>query len=184
MKTPFARFLLARRSGFGALHPLATLFLFLLLTACHQEKPVTPSRDRQPPDPAQYSTMRISFHSLEGEWLLTNYKLKPLPQDLQNQATLILKKQTDERMQIGGRSFVNLYGGSFSLDETKGLLVSAEPVMQTLIGGSPQQMEAEGRHLNDLEKVQYFEIDSDGRLNLYIGKKDHPATEVMICTKK
>lgn len=152
----------------------------LALMGCTQNQ-VDPA-DQAPS--ATIQAMRASFGSLEGNWLLSNYKHSPLPASQQNRATLVLTKQADDALQLGGRSFINHYGGSFSLDETKGLLVSTDPLISTKMGGSTEDMQAEITYYNLLTKVTYFELTSDGQLVLYTGPKEARDTEVLYFTKK
>ncbi|WP_158600353.1 META domain-containing protein [Fibrisoma montanum] len=161
-------------------YSLTALLVAGMLWACNKNDTVAPSSV----DTVALKNMRASFNALEGEWLLTNFRRTPLTPDLQNKATLILTKKAEDALQIGGRSFVNWYGGSFRLDETKGLVVSTEPIISTLMAGTPEQMDAESRHVNGLEQITYFELTADNQLNLYLGDRNDPATEVIICTKK
>ncbi|UHG93140.1 META domain-containing protein [Spirosoma oryzicola] len=129
-------------------------------------------------------TMRASFGSLAGEWVLTNYKNQPLPPTLQSRTTLVLKKESNDNLTVGGQSFVNYYGGSFLLDETKGLIVSAQGIYSTKIGGSPEAMQAENDYYINLGKATYFEFDQHGQLRLYTGPKEDASTELLYFTKK
>jgi heat shock protein HslJ len=128
--------------------------------------------------------MRASFNSLEGEWELTDFKKASLTPDLKNKATLTLTKRSEDLLQMSGRSFVNWYGGSFRLDETKGLIVSTGPMVSTEIGAAPELMEAETRHLYGLEKAIAFELTTSSQLKLYLGEKTSESTEVMIFNRK
>lgn len=144
----------------------------------------TATVDPDSPAPAtSLQTMRSSFGSLEGDWVLTNYKNNPLPTALQNRATLVLKKENTDRLDVGGRSFINHYGGSFSLDETKGLVVSTDGLFSTKMGGSPEAMQAENAYYAHLEKATYFELADNGQLLLYAGPKDDTRTEVLYFTR-
>lgn len=168
-------------------HSIAALFLSTTLWSCSQEPEITPA-----PDPLQaavseadYRSMRTSFSSLEGEWLLTTYENAPLPSKHQNKATLTLTKQSADLMQMVGQSFVNEFGGRFSLDETSGLIVlKDEGIIQMLMAASEELMQAESRYINGLTKATYFELTNNDQLRLYLGDKGNPATEVMILTKK
>lgn len=165
-----------------AVRALSGLLLLGSLAACTRDNAdPTPSTSGQV---ATYQAMRTSFNSIEGEWLLTNYQNTPLPASLQNKATLSFTKQSAEVMRMGGRSFVNFYGGSFRLDETKGLIIAKDPINQTLIGASTELLEAESRHLDGLSKATSFELAQNGQLRLYLGDKGNAATEVMIYTRK
>ena len=85
---------------------------------------------------------------------------------------------------MGGVGFANHYGGTFRLDEEKGLVVLTVPIVQTLIGGSEEQMKAEGQLLDALSKAKTFELTGSGQLKIYSGEKGNPATEVMVFSKK
>ncbi len=170
--------------GFPLTYAATALLLMVTAWACNQNGAAAPRQSEKTVDPAAYSSMRASFNSLEGEWLLTTYQHAPLPVEQQNKASLVLKKQSPDAMQMGGKSFVNWYGGTFRLDETEGLIVSAEPIIQTFIAGPPQLTEAETRHIDGLSKVYYFELDTNQQLKLYLGEKSNPATEVMVYTRK
>lgn len=159
--------------------------LFTLLTAFScQQQPATPTPDSSTVSAAEYQAMRVSFTALEGDWWLTTYQNAPLPQHLQNKAWLSLEKQSADVLRMGGVGFPNYYGGTFRLDEAKGLVVLSDRINQTLIGGSEEQMKAEGRFLDALSKAKTFELTDTGQLKIYSGEKGNPATEVIVFTKK
>lgn len=167
-------------------HSFTMFTLLATLWACGQDAEITPTPDesKNTISAAEYQAMRTSFNSLEGEWLLTAYQNATLPQHLQNKSSLHLVKKSADVLQMGGTSFINHYGGQFTLDETKGLVVLKEPIMQTLIGASEELLQAETQFLNGLEKVTSFELTDAGQLKLYQGEKGNPTTEVMIFVKK
>ncbi|GAB3717148.1 hypothetical protein GCM10027592_59050 [Spirosoma flavus] len=156
-----------------------TAALGLSLFACNQSN-VQP--DQTSPAPT-IQAMRASMSSLEGNWVLTNYKNDPLASAQQNRATLSFQNQTGDEMQIGGRSFINHYGGTFEVDEQKGLIVSTDDIISTLMGGSEADMNAENKYLDRLSKAKFFELSGTNQLTLYVGTKDSP-TEVMYFTRK
>ncbi|QHV96724.1 META domain-containing protein [Spirosoma endbachense] len=158
--------------------------LAVLVGLCSFSCTKTPVDSDNPTPSAGLQAMRASFGSLAGEWVLTNYKNQPLAPTLQNRATLVLKKQTDETLEAGGRSFVNYYGGSFSLDESKGLVISTNGLISTKMAGSAEDMQAETTYYNNLEKAIYFELANTGQLLLYIGPKGDASTEVLYFSKK
>ncbi len=160
-----------------------TLFTLLTAFAC-QEQSASPTRDSATVSAAEYRAMRVSFSALEGDWLLTTYQNTPLPQHLQNKAWLKLEKQSADLLRMGGVGFVNHYGGTFQLDEAKGLIVLTEGIGQTLIGGPDEQANAETRYLDELGKARTFELTDTGQLKIYAGEKDNAATEVLVFTKK
>ena len=144
---------------------------------CSQD-PTMP--DVKPIDPAvSIKMMRTSLSSLEGTWLFTNYKNEALAPALQNRATLTFKDQIDKGMQVGGRSFINHYGGTFEVDDQKGLLVSTDAIFATRMGGSEADLKAESKYLDRLSKATFFELSGANELRLYIGPKESPSTEVM-----
>ncbi|GAB3643340.1 META domain-containing protein [Spirosoma arcticum] len=156
----------------------------LLTTYACQEQSATPSPDSSTISAADYRAMRVSFTALEGDWWLTTYQNASLPQHLQNKAWLRLTKESADVLRMGGVGFPNHYGGTFRLDEAKGLVVLTDPIFQTLIGGSEEQMKAEGRFLDALSKAKTFELTDNGQLKIYTGEKGNPATEVLVFTKK
>lgn len=162
-----------------------TLALGSLLTtfAC-QEQSAAPSPNSSTVSAADYRAMRVSFTALEGEWWLTNYQNTPLPQHLQNKAWLKLTKESADVLRMGGIGFVNHYGGTFRLDEAKGLIVLTDGVGQTLIAGPDEQANAETRYLDELSKARTFELTNSGQLKIYAGDKSNPATQVLVFTKK
>lgn len=167
-------------------YSLALCTLLTTLMACSQDGQNSPSPNGSNAtiSAADYRTMRISFTALEGDWWLTTYQNLPLPQPLQNKAWLRLEKQSTDVLRMGGVGFPNHYGGTFRLDEAKGLVVLTDPIFQTLIGGSEEQKKAEGRFLNALSKAKTFELTDNGQLKIYSGEKGNSATEVMVFTKK
>ncbi|MBD2702170.1 META domain-containing protein [Spirosoma sp. BT702] len=158
---------------------LLTAALGLSQFACNQSN-VQP--DQTAPAPT-IQAMRASMSSLAGDWMLTNYKNDPLTPSLQNRATLSFQNLAGDEMQIGGRSFINHYGGKFEVDEQKGLIVSTDDIISTLMGGSEADMNAESKYLDRLPKAKFFELTGTNQLTLYVGSKDNP-TEVMYFTRK
>jgi heat shock protein HslJ len=157
-----------------------TAVLALSLFGCNPEHV-----DNVTPAPAaSIQSMRASLNALEGNWVLTNYKNDPLEPAQQNRATLALSKQTDGSLRIGGRSFINLYGGTFAVDEQKGLIISTNDIISTLVGGSQADMEAEKEYLDRLSKATYFELSGANQLQIFDGQKDAPGTEVLYFTRK
>ena len=156
----------------------------LLTTLACQQPSATPTPDSATISKAEYRTMRVSFTALEGDWWLTTYQNTPLPQHLQNKAWLRLTNESANVLRMGGVAFPNHYGGTFRLDEARGLIVLTDPIGQTLIGGSEEQMKAESRFLDALSKAKTFEITDSGQLKIYAGDKGDPATEVLFFTKK
>ncbi|GAB2791751.1 hypothetical protein GCM10027275_40750 [Rhabdobacter roseus] len=152
--------------------------LVLFLSSCQDKEP-TPSAM----SPERIQAMRTSFQTLEGQWVLKNFEKNPLPSSLENKATLIFEKQSDNTYQLGGRSFVNWFGGTFTLDEEKGLLVAHNNVISTLIGGPPAESQAESRYYEALQKAQFFELTDNGTLKIYAGEPGKASTEVMIFVK-
>ncbi len=159
------------------------LCTFLTTFAC-REQSATPTPDSSTISAADYRAMRVSFSSLEGDWWLTTYQNAPLPQHLQNKAWLRLEKQSADMLRMGGIGFPNHFGGTFRLDETKGLVVLTDGIVQTLIAGSEEQMKAEARYFDKLQKAKSFEVTANGQLKIYSGDKGNPATEVIVFTKK
>ncbi|HLL94217.1 MAG TPA: META domain-containing protein [Spirosoma sp.] len=134
----------------------------------------------QPTDAAlTIKMMRTSLRSLEGNWLFTNYKNEALAPVLQNRPTLSFQDQTEKVMRVGGRSFINYYGGTFEVDDQKGLLVLTDAVFATRMGGSEADLKAESKYLDRLSKATFFELSGANELRLYIGPKESPSTEVM-----
>lgn len=156
---------------------------FLTTLAC-REQSATPTPDSSTISAADYRAMRVSFTSLEGDWWLTTYQNAPLPQNLQNKAWLRLEKQSADVLRMGGIGFPNHFGGTFRLDETKGLVVLTDGIIQTLIGASEEQTKAEARYFDELRKAKSFELTTNGQLKIYAGDKGNPATEVLVFTKK
>ncbi len=156
----------------------------LLTTFACQEQSATPTPNSSTISAAEYRAMRVSFSALEGDWLLTTYQNTPLPQHLQNKAWLRLAKESADVLQMGGVGFVNHYGGTFRLDEAKGLIVLTDGIGQTLIGGPDEQAKAETHFFEELGKAKTFELTDTGQLKIYSGEKGNPATEVLVFTKK
>ncbi|GAB3997640.1 hypothetical protein GCM10028807_43190 [Spirosoma daeguense] len=155
------------------------VFLGIELLACNQNNVV--------PDPtpssANVQAMRASMSSLEGNWVLTNYKNNPLPSALQNRATLVFQDKSGDSIRVGGRSFINHYGGKFEINEQKGLIVSTTDFISTMMGGSDEDMRAETQFIERLSKATFFELPSSNQLQLYLGSKDKPS-EIMYFTRK
>ncbi|GAB3948151.1 hypothetical protein GCM10028805_21820 [Spirosoma harenae] len=158
---------------------LLSAIIGLSLFACNQ----TSVEPDSTPSTATIQSMRASLSSLEGNWVLTNYKNNPLASALQNRATLSFQDQPGDVMLVGGRSFINHYGGKFEIDEQKGLIVKTDDIISTLMGGSETDMNAESQYMDRLSKVTFFEIPSSNQLQLYVGQKNSP-TEVMYFTRK
>lgn len=156
----------------------------LLTTFACQEQSVTPTPNSSTITAAEYGAMRVSFSALEGDWWLTTYQNTPLPQNLQNKAWLKLTKESSDILRMGGVGFVNHYGGTFRLDEAKGLIVLTDGVGQTLIAGPDEQAKAETRYFDELSKAKTFELTDSGQLKIYSGDKGNPATEVLVFTRK
>ena len=153
--------------------------LGLGLLACSQNNVV--------PDPtpssANVQAMRASMSSLEGNWVLTQYKSGSLPSSLQNRATLVFQDRSGDSIRVGGRSFINHYGGKFEINEQKGLIVSTDAFISTLMGGSDEDMRAEVQFMERLSKATLFELPSSNQLQLYLGSKENPS-EIMYFARK
>ena len=161
-----------------------SFFTLLTAFAC-QEQPPTPTPDSSTISAADYRAMRVSFNSLEGDWLLTTYQNAPLPQHLQNKALLRLAKESSEILKMVGNSFVNGYGGTARLDEEKGLVIVTDGIVQQLVASTNDELnKAEVHYFEELAKAKTFELTDSGQLKIYSGERGNPTTEVLIFTKK
>lgn len=161
-----------------------SLFTLLTAFAC-QEQSATPTPNSSTISAAEYGAMRVSFNALEGDWLLTTYQNAPLPQELQNKASLQLTKQSADVLKMVGTSFVNGYGGTARLDEEKGLIIVTDGIIRQLVASTNDELnKAEARYFNYLSKARTFELTSSGQLKIYSGEKGNTDTEVLLFTKK
>ncbi|WP_428662804.1 META domain-containing protein [Runella sp.] len=158
---------------------LIPILCLLMVSACKES-----SVDTDTPKTEQIARMKAAFGSLDGtEWLLKDYATHPLLTNLKNTASLKFVKQSDNSYQLTGRSFVNLYGGEFSLDEEKGLIVKKDHLMTTEMAGPSDNMKAEDTYYRNLYNASFYEMRGN-ELWLYIGQNTDPAEEVMYFVKK
>jgi len=182
MKTQLASF---SRMTTRLAYSLTAFALATLLWACGQDSASTPTPTQNTITAAQYQQMRASFNGLEGDWSLTTYQNDPLPASLQNKAWLRFTKESGDTHRIGGVGFINHYGGTVRLDETKGLIVVTDDLTQTLMGSTNDAInKAEARFFSTLRKATSYELATNGQLRISLGDQSNTAADVMVFTKK
>ena len=182
MKTQIARLTSNARLTARLVYSLSAFALVTMLWACGQQPEPAPAQATITAD--QYRNMRTSFNGLEGDWSLSDYRQAPLAASLKGKAWIRFTKESADGYRIGGYSFVNHFGGNLRLDETKGLIVVTDGIVQTLIGASEELMQAESRYLGGLAKAQSYELTATGQLVIYLGTQSSPTTEAMVFTRK
>lgn len=166
-------------------YSLMAFALATLLWSCGQDSASTPPPQQSAITAAQYQQMRASFNGLEGDWLLTTYQNDPLPASLQNKAWLRFTKESGDTHKIGGVGFINHYGGTVRLDETKGLIVVTDDLVQTLIGSTDDALnKAEARFFSTLRKATSYELATNGQLRISLSDQSSTAPDVIVFTKK
>lgn len=166
-------------------YSLTAFTVAILLWSCGQDSASTPGPRQNTITAAQYQQMWASFNGLEGDWLLTTYQNDPLPESLQNKAWLRFTKESGDTHKIGGVGFINHYGGTVRLDETKGLIVVTDDLIQTLMGSTDDALNvAEARFFSLLRKATSYELATNGQLRIYLGDQSSEAADVMVFTKK
>lgn len=165
-------------------YSLTAFAVATLLWSCGQDSASTPTPAQNTTMAAQYQQMRASFNSLEGDWLLTTYQNDPLPAALQNKAWLRFTKESGDTHRIGGVSFINYYGGTARLDETKGVIVVTSDLLQTLMGSTDDAVnKAEARYLSVLRKATSYELATNGQLRITLSDQHGTVTDVMVFSK-
>lgn len=166
-------------------YSLTAFTVAILLWSCEQDSASTPGPKQNTITAAQYQQMRASFNGLEGDWLLTTYQNDPLPDPLQNKAWLRFTKESGDTHKIGGVGFINHYGGTVRLDETKGLIVVTDDLLQTLMGSTNDAInKAEARFFSMLRNATSYELATNGQLRISLSDQSSTAPDVMVFTKK
>ncbi|WP_428659417.1 META domain-containing protein [Runella sp.] len=156
---------------------ISALFVVLLLAAsCNQKSIIA---DNELNNSQNVINTRVSFDKLPGKWTFTGY-LKDTTVPSNGEATLeFTTTETANKLQVGGRSFINLYSTTFTYNEANSTIQLVEPIGMTKMAGSPDLMKAETNFLNNLKNVTKFSVDG-AVLKLYVGE---PAVEIMSFTK-
>ncbi|MGC3947067.1 MAG: META domain-containing protein [Chryseolinea sp.] len=154
---------------------LLLICLLQLVQACEEEA-ATVSDDKQPDDEIVDSTDATLF---DTEWLLVDYKINHLPANLKNKALLVLEGGPGDPHSGGGKSFLNWYYGSFSVDEEKHLIHAVGELTRTLVGGTDLEIEVEQAYFRNLKQTKSYDLAGNnlilqfknGEVGYFVAKK-------------
>lgn len=129
--------------------------------------------------------LQTTMAALENSaWTLTNYKNNPFEAAFENVIQINFETIAEDQIRFNGRSTVNYYVGTFTINQTQGSLFHTNETATTLIAGTnPRDNEIETSYYDQLSKVSYFEL-KDNQLWIYLGNKENTATEVMLFSPK
>lgn len=115
-------------------------------------------------------------------WSFTNYVAQKMPENLENKITLVFTELSGQNLSYGGKSLVNNYAGTFTVEEGTGLITKANEGLSTLVASDDElAMQTEQDYYKNLSRATYFEI-KDSTLTLYLGNTAEPDTEKMLFT--
>jgi len=132
--------------------------------ACEHEE-IIPSSDD-----VDQSRENTDFSIFGGEWILIDYKNAWLTTNLKYKVSLKFNRSQDYVHFASGKSFVNQYSGSCTVDEEHGL-ISVENIISTKMGGAPDENAAEQNYFKNLMSVKSYELTGD-YLTLHFDTKE------------
>jgi heat shock protein HslJ len=152
---------------------LLSSIVVLALSSCNKQDSVSP-----PP-----SSMRQTASAINNsKWEFSNYTINKVTLKQEQQATIAFSNFVNNKIDVAGKSFLNFYGGTVTIDDVKGILTYSSG-LTSLMAGDDTTMKLELDFIRNLEKSTYFEI-QNSQLIIYLGDKNNSKTEKMVFFKK
>ena len=160
---------------------ILTILIVFGCIACDSQKDVSDQSSIDLSTKLTSSSLKL----LDGtNWVFTNYAKNQTNPEYANEITLLFGTTTNEEIRYSGKSIVNLYGGTFTVEKESGLLLHNEDGITTLIGTENQQLATlEVEYYSSINKAKFFII-KDNILRIYLGDISNEDTEILIYRKK
>jgi heat shock protein HslJ len=156
---------------------LLSAAIALSLVSCNKQDDVAPQNQNSS------SEMRKTASAINNtKWEFSNYAINKITLTKEQEATIEFSNLMNNKMNVSGRSFINFYAGTVTIDDSKGVFTYFSG-MTTLMGGDEATMKLESDFTSNLEKATYFETQGS-QLTLYLGEKSNSKTERMLFIKK